>query len=572
MRNHWTWFAAALGIFTIANLAGCDQALPAPSIDLRQERWHVKAGFHPDDVTGFSEGEGLATRPPLYPERIFAAHPKASDGPLTHHYTVQIRFDVSDENWRASEAGAPWALRLGSIGQAWEAYLNGRQIGGEISTEADGSLAKRQRRVNYLLPIPADTIRAGQNILVFHLAGDPSPSPLTPNTAVGFFRDRPYQVAPYTNLAEESEDAARAALLSVFFFVGLFSLGIGLFKSTERAIATSFGLTALGLFTYLTARAPFVLNHVADTSFLFRLANSGIVLGAAAALIFIHTFAFEGRAFRAYEKLYLTSAVVLFFWLFATPFSHIFVGLRIWQLFTLGALGWIIIEVIGAAFRKETRSLSILPIAVVPALAVLWDIFNSVLEVSTLRLAEYGFVLLILGVGVLSMLAYLRTYRHSAGIQAMLAENKHRMESLNAAAIEPFCLREGNSILEANPAFLDLFEVTADRIAGTAFSRLFLPKHRERVLPALEADNMPIEAIAITESGKTFPAEFVSRTYDLGQRRVKVTAVRDTSTRIREAEHLLDQNAKLQTLTRLMVERELSMITVKEEIERLRRP
>jgi adenylate cyclase len=79
-----------------------------------------------------------------------------------------------------------WGLRLGSIADNWQIFLNGTEIASAWHVDSAGEKILIHRTVrDIVIELPAALIVSGENILAFRLAGDKG------SADVGFFLGQP---------------------------------------------------------------------------------------------------------------------------------------------------------------------------------------------------------------------------------------------------------------------------------------------------------------------------------------------------------------------------------------------
>lgn len=538
----------------LALLAACARA-PEGAVDLAGRAWRVKAGFDAHDLAAARLRGGESVRPPI----LLGKRKPDTFGP-TRSYTVAVTFDAAELPGKSNLYG----LYVPQVGQAAELFLNGRHLAGEVRIARDGGLAERRVERSWLVPLPADAVREGVNQLIFHVAGDAPFIPQVPNWVLGFQYGHGYWLGDYDALRPMSDDWRVLLLVGLYVSLGLFALALSALAG-GRPLAT-LGAFALLLGAYTASRSAFVVDWFADTSTLRRFEWASLFLASAAFQYFIRLILDRGARF---ARVFVAFWAALALLALTAPHSVALFTVNLWQGSILAAFAGTLV-LLAQSLRAGGRDV----VSFVPALAVLtvtvaWDVVMSLTYVSDLRLAPLGMLLFIGALGINFGVRFFRIHQLAVAADAGLARTQERLTGFYNATLEAICLREGNFVVEVNPAFSRLFGYSGAEAAGRPLTQLFAPESQDGLAAALESGAPKTEALAVRRDGSTFRAELEHRPLAVGERAVIVTAIRDITQRRADEARLRERNQTLEALNQRMVERELRMIDLKREIRAL---
>lgn len=544
----------------IRNIAGGLWALtaacagaPEGVVDLGDRAWQVRPGFSIEALD--ADADAREHRPPIALGAI-----GGPAGRPAHEYTVAVTFDAAELPAGSRLHG----LLVRSVGEAAEVYVNGSKVAGEVRLDASGALAARKVRREWLVPLPRDAVGPGLNRIVFRVAGDAPLLGAVPNFAVGLHHARGYYVGDFGVLQRMSDDWAAIFLVGSYIAFGLFALALALFVG-GRPLAL-LGVFALLLAAYTATRAAFVLEWFSETTSLRRLEFAAQFLASCAFVLFLSGALGRGAAF---ARLFVAAWAGLAVLAAVAPYPAVLLLVRVWQLTALaGFVG--VVFLLAQTLRAGNREVaSYVPALAILTVAVTWDILMSLVNLSDVRLAPFGMLLFIGALGINLGARFLRIHRAAEAADAALARTQDRLAGFYNATREAVCLREGNFIIDVNPAFSRLLGYSPEELAGRPFTQLFAADSQDALAAALEHGAARHEAVAVTRDGATFRAELEHRLLAAGGRAHIVTAVRDVTQRKADALKLRERNLELEKLNQRMVDRELRMIELKREIRSL---
>ncbi|OQX79605.1 MAG: hypothetical protein B6D64_04580, partial [Bacteroidetes bacterium 4484_276] len=125
--------------------------------------------------------------------------------------------------------------------------------------------------------------------------------------------------------------------------------------------------------------------------------------------------------------------------------------------------------------------------------------------------------------------------------EKLISESNKRFKALSEATYEALFISEKGVCIETNRAASKLFGYSYDEIIGIFGTDVIAEESKELVKNNMLAGNEePYDAIAQRKDGSKFYAQFQGRMFNYAGRNVRITAVRDISSRI-EYENLLKQ-------------------------------
>jgi PAS domain S-box-containing protein len=146
-------------------------------------------------------------------------------------------------------------------------------------------------------------------------------------------------------------------------------------------------------------------------------------------------------------------------------------------------------------------------------------------------------------------------------LEDALRASEERFRLLAEAAFEGVGVSESGVYLDVSQQFAQMLGYTREELIGEHVSRIVTPECLPRVLHAVETAYEGVyEVTAVREDGSRFPVEVRGRTMLVGERRLRVTAVRDITEQKRAHEELESQQQRLRSLA--------AALAVAEESER----
>jgi PAS domain S-box-containing protein len=525
-------------------------------LDLTRLPWQVKAGFEPEDASGFLGGHTV-DRFPLVPSRH-------ADDPATGPYafTVQTSFPLP------AGANAPYAIPVGiffsGIGERFTLYLNGRLVASTSDSPGHEAVSR-----NLALALPAEFLRAGENRLVIRFEGTRPGFSFLENPALGLPNSSGYWLGAYPDLVGEQIEYTAIFTTAFYLLLGLLGLALSFFVD-DRKVILAFASLALSFSIYFGSRSGFVLAWITQGGLLRRLDNIALYSAGFSLALFLSYFLLNRksvphtlRTYAVFAGLCITGAALL-------PLPWLLPVLRLFQLVSAGLILWVVFRLFTRRWKIDPEAGAAVPGFFLLLLASAWDLINSVWRLSALRLASFGFLGFILALAIALARRFLAAHREAERLNAELRDREARFQSLYHATLEAICIREGNLVLEANRAFLELFGYQAGEVQGMPFTHFFTAETQAKVAAGLATGYETYAASGLNKAGQSFETELMNKPLHYEGRAVQVTAVRDITAQKLANQRLLARNAELEQMTSRMVERELRMVELKRQIEALK--
>lgn len=148
-----------------------------------------------------------------------------------------------------------------------------------------------------------------------------------------------------------------------------------------------------------------------------------------------------------------------------------------------------------------------------------------------------------LPVGILQVIRDLTRHRQAA---AVVRESEERFRRLSEAAFEGIFIHDQGTILDANQTIASMCGWTIEELLGKSLMKLVDETSHEFVREMLlDPPSEPIEVSARRKDGSIFAAEVRGRNIMLGERALRVVAVRDVSELRRAQQELFEEKERL---------------------------
>ena len=158
-------------------------------------------------------------------------------------------------------------------------------------------------------------------------------------------------------------------------------------------------------------------------------------------------------------------------------------------------------------------------------------------------------------------------YKHAA--EQRLRESHARLTTLAEATFEGIVESEAGRIVDCNEQFARMVDYPVAELMGLEIAQLIAPEDRERVLANVQQNQAStIEHAMLRKDGTRLVVEARGRALAPGSA-TRHTAIRDITARQQAEAALRASNAELERFNRLLVDRELRMIELKQEVNQL---
>ena len=132
-------------------------------------------------------------------------------------------------------------------------------------------------------------------------------------------------------------------------------------------------------------------------------------------------------------------------------------------------------------------------------------------------------------------------------LEKALSASEERFKTLADASLEGIAIHDQGILLEANQQFFNMFGYQEKELIGTnILEKIFLPQELINVSARIKTGKVGFhESTGLMKDGATFPIETNSRYMDYHDRRVRVCAIRDISTRVKAEQEKIKLLEKL---------------------------
>ena len=353
-----------------------------------------------------------------------------------HDYTAVTRFFLTPEEKKSLHA---WGLRLGSIADNWQIFLNGTLIAQAWDADAANSKITVHRAVrDAVFELPAALLVPGENLLAFRLAGDAG------SAEIGFFLGQPYEVDFLRNLLQKRSETVVLILICLYLAVGFYHLLL-YSRRQQESYNLYFALFCIGLFIYLFTRTSVVFDIFADSTLIQKVEYIVLFNVLTPFLVFIDKL-FYTRV-TLFPKIYGVFALLLSIAVVPTTSHFNTTILRTWQLTALlGILYFLAFQLVPVVVREvrsrhaaSQRSPAILRffssmqgtllrspagnlligILTIVSTAV-FDILDSIFFSTGIAFTKYGFAMFVLGIAVMLANRFLQVHNEVEELNATL--------------------------------------------------------------------------------------------------------------------------------------------------------
>ena len=331
-----------------------------------------------------------------------------------------------------------WGLRLGSIADNWQIFLNGKQIASEWYADAKNEKIYIHRAVrDTVLEIPASALVAGENLLAFRFAGDAT------SAEIGFFMGQPYEIDALRTLLHKRGETVVLILICLYLAIGFYHL---LLYSRRRQESYNFyfGIFCMAVFTYLFTRTALVFDLFKDSTLIQKV--EFIVLFNLMTFFLMFIDKLFGNRITLFPKIYAAIAIVLSLAVIPTTSRFNIAILRAWQLIAfLGIIYFLIFQLVrtvgreirarmaerqgawpGRFFGSFGNAMMFSPAGnlTIGLLTVMttgiFDVLDSAVFATGIALSKYGFAVFVIGIAVMLANRFLKVHNEVEELNATL--------------------------------------------------------------------------------------------------------------------------------------------------------
>jgi two-component system cell cycle sensor histidine kinase/response regulator CckA len=147
--------------------------------------------------------------------------------------------------------------------------------------------------------------------------------------------------------------------------------------------------------------------------------------------------------------------------------------------------------------------------------------------------------------------AVMRDQRELLEARRIAREHEERYRTLSEASFEGIAITEGGRVVDCNQQLLHLLGATREQLVGSFAIDFVAPEWRERLFERIKVSaGEPFRHVARRVDGSTFACESQAKTLRVGDRDLRITALRDISAQ-KKLEDELQKSQRIESLGRL---------------------
>ena len=262
-------FRRRIFLVAVLLLAALAQSLWASSVDLGDAMVYARRGFDRNLVgkpPAPGRGEWLALAPELARSLAIrdlglpGVHRPAFFDLASHRpesFTIAFVFDAD----LALIGTTGLSVLVPQAGQGWALYLNGALIYDELHIAAQGALDPERALRNVVVPLDKRDLKMGDNVLAFHIYGDPS------DERTGLPGGHSLRIDSYARLSNWGGEYLDIALIGVYALFALYHFVLFSLRPKQSSYLM-YGLGALLFSAFLFARTATASSLILDTAVL----------------------------------------------------------------------------------------------------------------------------------------------------------------------------------------------------------------------------------------------------------------------------------------------------------------
>ena len=376
-----------------------------PRIDLTQDckdgkknctprTWYISQGFSENFFSAQIPKEWKEAKPfPLSVKKFLPLRGKFETFSLAHY------FDMPDD---LLNGNAQPALGVGSVGEVFEIYINGKLVVAE-GASANGKITHHRTVSKRVYGINPAFLKASANQLLIKVQGDPD------YILTGLGSSEGYYIGAYEDLNDLLRDRIGMVLNAIYLLVGLYHLLL-FFKRRREVYNAYFGVYCITLAAYLFSRNPVFLEWPVDTMILNRIATV-ILLATGPVLLFFLNHLFSGKVKKpAYYSLIFCGLLVPPC-IFASEEHVQAIYMRIWILvIMLFFIPYVFIEIIQAIRAGHPDAKHMLWGTLIYFGGILFDLVDALVFRWGILISRFGFSFYILGIAAILANRFLRLH------------------------------------------------------------------------------------------------------------------------------------------------------------------
>ncbi len=382
----------------------------AKTIDLAAGSWYAVEGLLPAEP--IYSGEAKPVSLPFFVNTDFKGKGKFSKATLFTDFLL-TEAELTEIK--------PMGLSLRGIGEQWQIYLNGALLQGNLSSDVENSAVKYRR--NYVISIPRSLLKI-KNRLLIQLQGYSPASFLSDNFILGLNSSTGYEVGPLDDLKKQHDETYKFMLYAVYIFFGFYHLFIFALRPREK-FNLFFALFSLTYSAYLVVFSDSILNGTEDSRFIFLFAYALQPLAISAFILFFRSLFFSDQLLTWPARAAHIFNLVIIVSLFIAPYHLYQSSLLVWYGGAVIQIFYILYGMIKAIRSKKADSHLFALSFLIIGTFVIWDITDTVFLNTTVRLAPYAHLAVLMPIIFFLARKFVRAQNH---VEAMNKDLENMVE------------------------------------------------------------------------------------------------------------------------------------------------
>jgi DNA-binding CsgD family transcriptional regulator len=485
--------SALLSTLLFLSLASCADKTPQPAfyLNLQDFPLYLKTGFNPVDIKtpDFARPEWRELRQWTNvilskPETQALLQPRQAEtlpraflspfGRTPREWTIAIPFTL--DNPPPLFPG----IFLAAIGENWQIYLNGVLVHSEMHVTPEKRITEHHSQREVFFPLrrelfrSGENLKAGDNLLVFRIAGDPT------DQTVGFQYAAPYYLADYEYIVHRNSEILEFVFIGIYLLVGFYHILIFLIQRKEKYHIFG-GVFSFGMGLYYLARTHGIYDLIPDTLIVVKLEFFCVFLMIPSLMIFTELLC--RMRVTPVSKIY--SGCIAFLAVTQLVFPHPYGSdaLIVWQVSGIAAMLWILVRNILLPFAAELKKVGKVQAALwdsypgnllvgvgIITFTIIADLLDALIFHYSIGFTRYGFLAFVLSVAVMLARLYGKAQRELAAQSELVARQSALLAEADPAQARERVFAEHNlSERESEVARLILEGLDNRQIAARLF-------------------------------------------------------------------------------------------------------
>lgn len=401
---------------------------------LENQSWYYQKGFHKDYLKlsiDEIDNKWKKKKLPIRFKKITPPETSKNNLKQMAEFTIATTFD-----YRTRNEIPPIGLHIPLIGDQYRIYLNGFLIQDEIPKEIQSSnnnYISRKRR-NLILYLPYEHIQDKNNILLFHIKGNPI------DETVGLFNKTNYEINTLENLKHKHTEIFNFTLTLTYFILGLYHILLFI-KRRKDKYNFYFGTFSVVLSFYLFMRSSIALELFENSHTANRLEYISLfyifpfILGFMNQLFYSKLSRFTGILFIFYFVLSIPVALMPMVWNYQIIY--------LWQISGIVLMIYSFYYLTKALLKKKKEAIPLFGGFLAVALGGIYDIINSMFYHYDIVVTRYTFFLAVIGITVLLANRFLMVHKKAEELTSLLEKKvRNKTNELTEALFNVNKLKE----------------------------------------------------------------------------------------------------------------------------------